>query len=263
MIMAAALTELPPDVRLMNGLAQAAFIALALLLLGAALAWAARAPWLPIRQLRIEGELLRNNAATLRANAMPRLTGNFIGMNLQQARAAFEAVPWVRQATVTRVWPDKLVVRLVEHRAAALWQAEDGSERLVNMQGEVFDANLGDVEDDDLPTLAGPAGTSLRMLALLHKLVPLAQALDAEINTLTLSGRGSWRAELDSGAVLELGRGSDEEIIERGARFVRTLGQVHQAYPAPLEYADLRHAQGYAVRLRGITTLAPAAARKK
>jgi cell division protein FtsQ len=35
---------------------------------------------------------------------------------------------------------------------------------------------------------------------------------------------------------------------------VRTLPQVTERYHAPLEYADLRHADGYAVRLRGVTT---------
>ena len=35
----------------------------------------------------------------------------------------------------------------------------------------------------------------------------------ARIDTLKLSGRGSWRVELDTGAEVELGRGSDDEII--------------------------------------------------
>jgi len=49
------------------------------------------------------------------------IKGNFFSINLQRARAAFESVPWVRRATVRRVWPDRLAVSLEEHRAAALW----------------------------------------------------------------------------------------------------------------------------------------------
>ena len=117
------------------------------------------------------------------ANALPRLTGNFLTMNLQQARAAFESVPWVRHATVRRVWPLHLVVALEEHRPAAYWEtkaenADADSEavvdtRLVNSFGEVFEANLGDVEDEDLPTLAGPAKSSAAMLAMWRQLDPL------------------------------------------------------------------------------------------
>ena len=59
--------------------------------------------------------------------------------------------------------PDRLAVTLEEHQAAALWQGEDRrSDRLVNTHGEVFEANVGDVEDDALPTLAGPEARSSR-----------------------------------------------------------------------------------------------------
>ena len=57
-------------------------------------------------------------------------------------------------------------VRLEEHRPVALWGGgEPGSEKLVNSFGEVFEANVGDVEDDNLPTLEGPDGSSARVLA--------------------------------------------------------------------------------------------------
>jgi cell division protein FtsQ len=70
--------------------------------------------------------------------------------------------------------------------------------------------------------------------------------------------------ELDSGADIELGRGTDDEVLARSERFVRTLTQVTQRYQRPLQYADLRHADGYAVKLKGITTSdAPAAGKKR
>ena len=62
------------------------------------------------------------------------------------------------------------------------------------------------------------------------------------------------RVELDSCAEVELGRGEDAEVVARTERFVRTLAQVTDRYQRPLQYADLRHADGYAVKLKGITT---------
>ena len=64
-------------------------------------------------------------------------------------------------------------------------------------------------------------------------------------------------AEFDGGAVIELGRGSDDEVLARAAAFVRTVAQVTGRYQRPLEYADLRHTDGYAVRLKGVTTHVP------
>ena len=92
------------------------------------------------------------------------------------------------------------------------------------------------------------------MLAMWTRLGPVFAALDAHVDTLALSSRGSWRADLDTGAEVELGRGSEDEVIERSQRFVSTVTQVTQRYQRPLEYADLRHNEGYAVRLKGIST---------
>ena len=252
---------LPADVRLMHSSANAVFVVAALALCAAALAWAARSSAFAIRAIRVDGEVSRNSESTIRANAMHRLAGSFLTLDLQKARAAFESVPWVRHAVVQRVWPMRLAVHLEEHRPVALWATADGNDKLVNSFGEVFEANVGDVEDDELPRLAGPDGSAATLLSMLRRLGPVLEALNAgDLTLLTLSARGSWRATLDKGAALELGRGSEDEVLARTAQFVRTMPRVQAQYQRPLESADLRHAGGFAVRLRGVTTqvLAPA-----
>jgi cell division protein FtsQ len=260
----------PVDIRLMNATATAVFVLAALVLLAATLGWATRAPWFTLRAMDLGGDLARSNLATVRAVALPRLSGNFFSFNLERGRAAFEAVPWVRQAVVRRVWPNRLAVTLEEHRVAALWQGPDdkdsGNERLVNTRGEVFEANLGDVEDEDLITLAGPEGSAAQMLALQQRLAEVLAPLGARIERVKLSSRGSWHVELDSGADLELGRGNEDELIGRTARFVRTYAQATQRFadgggtPRTLLAADLRHPDGYALRLRGVSTSTAVAA---
>ena len=44
-------------------------------------------------------------------------------------------------------------------------------------------------------------------------------AASSQSRRCTLSGRGSWRVELDSGASVELGRGSEDEVVARTERF--------------------------------------------
>jgi cell division protein FtsQ len=251
--------EMPLDVRLMNGVAGGVFALAGVALVAAGVLWLTRAPLFTIRAIQLDGDLARNSMHTIRANAMPALRGNFFSLDLQRGRAAFESVPWVRRAVVRRVWPDRLAVRLEEHRPAALWHSDDGNDKLVNSFGEVFEVNLGDVEDEGLPTFAGPDGSAAQMLDMQRRLQPVLHRLELEIDTLHLSGRGSWRVDLDSGATVELGRGSPDEVLARTERFVRTLTQVTGRYHQPLVSADLRHADGYAVRLRGVTT--PSAAK--
>lgn len=247
---------LPNDVRLTNAVANTVFVLAGLVLAAAVVAWVARLPMFALRGIVVEGELARSSVATIRANAAPQLQGNFFTINLAAARAAFETVPWVRQAIVRRVWPNRLAVTLTEHEAAAFWENEEGDERLVNVQGDVFEANLGDVEDEDLPRLAGPDGSAAQMLSLYRRLQPLLAPLQADVTTLRQSRRGSIRAELEGGATLEIGRGTEDALAERTERFVRTLPQVLAQYPGrALQYADLRHNDAYALRIEGVSTL--------
>ena len=252
----------PLDVRLMNWTASALFMGCALAVLAAGAWWVLRYPGFAIARIVVQGELVHNNAVTLRANVAPHLAGNFFTVDLRAARDAFEQVPWVRRAQVRRVYPGSLQVQLQEHDAVAYWGPESGS-ALVNVQGEVFEANVGDVEQDSLPRLLGPAGSSAEVLQMHGLLQPVFKPLGLEVDTLELTGRGGWRATLDSEAVVELGGGTPQEVVQRTQRFTRTLTQVAAQYGRrvdALESADLRHAGGYALRLRGVSTVTTASA---
>lgn len=249
---------MPADIRLMNAVSTVLWVGFGVAVLAVLMGWLARLPVFAIQGVTIDGDVSRNSITTIRANAAPRLAGNFFTLDLQHAKQAFEAVPWVREAIVRRVWPNRLAVHLEEHHPAAFW----GDDKLVNNEGEVFEANLGDVEDDPMPTLNGPDSSSASMLSLYRRLEPVMERIDAHVDTLNLSGRGSWLAELDSGAKVELGRGSEDEVMARTDRFVRTLPEVVAHYQRPLEYADLRHTDGYAVKLKGVSTTVDLPAKK-
>jgi cell division protein FtsQ len=248
---------LPGDVRWTLAIARALTVLGIGLLVAAAVAWAIHRPMFNLRAIEVRGDVQRVAASHLRSAALPQLRGNFFSLNLRQAAAAFESVPWVRHAVVQRVWPNRLRVTLEEHQVAAIWTSDD-STRLVNRQGEVFEANVGAVDDEGLPQLDGPAGSAARVLAFHQALDPVFARLNTSIGRLSLSGRGSWTVTLDSDAVIEIGRGDERQLIERSARFVRSLPDLMQRYPRPLLHADLRHREGYALRLAGLTTEAPA-----
>lgn len=260
--------RLPGDVRLMNAAAAFIVTGFAVALVAAGAMWLARTSTFTLRAIEVQGLLTRGQLPTLRTHALPELAGNFFSIDLGEAQKAFESVPWVRRAIVRRIWPDRLVVFLEEHEARALFETSEsggqggdsGFTRLVNSFGEVFDANLGDVEDEALPFFSGPEGRAGEMLGLWQRLQPAFGARGQRIDRLALSGRGSWRAELDKGVVIEMGRGSEAEVVERTERFLRTVGQMTARYRQPLLYADLRHADGYALKLRGVSTTAPASA---
>ena len=244
---------LPPDIRLMNSLSVILGLVFAVMALALGVVWLMRQPVFNLSAIRVGGDLTHNNAVTLRANVAPKLAGNFMTVNLESARAVFETVPWVRRAVVQREFPNRLKVVLHEHKAVAYWGPE-GDARLVNNYGEVFEANPGDVETEELPLLNGPKGQAPLVLQAYLGLSPLFEEMDVVLEQLRLSGQGSWQAQLDSGAVIELGHGSLAELQARTRRFIDTVTQVSSRFGRDVESADLRYASGYALKLRGVTT---------
>lgn len=248
---------MPLDVKLMNTFSVVLGLAFAAMVVALGVAWVLRQSLFSLSAIRVQGDLTHNNAVTLRANVAPRLAGNFFTVDLAATRAVFESVPWVRRALVQREFPNRLKVVLQEHKPVAFWGAESDA-RLVNNFGEVFEANQGEVEAEVLPVLNGPQGQAPLVLQAYQVLSPLFDETDASLEQLQLSGQGSWRAQLDNGAVLELGHGSPQEIEARTRLFLATVTQVSSRYGRDLESADLRYGNGYAIRLRGVTTGNPA-----
>ncbi|WP_081767083.1 cell division protein FtsQ/DivIB [Hylemonella gracilis] len=268
------------DVRLMNGLARALLLVFVLLALAYFGRWVMQHPVFSISGLTVLGDVRHSNAPTLRARVMPYIEGTFLTVDLQAVQRVFEAQPWVRRAVVQREFPNRLRVILEEHQAAAYWGQEQGTDQgagaqaLLNVQGEVFEANLDEVETENLPRLDGPVARAAEVLTLQRDMEPILAAQGLRTASLVLTPRGNWqlgvrqRAAAPAGtsrggapgvALIELGGGETPEVRARLQRFLDTAAQVaahHRRDLTALESADLRYAQGYALRLRGVSTVA-------
>ncbi len=246
----------PLDVKLMHMAASLMFVGLIAGALVGGLWSLVQLPAFALKGITVLGDVEHNNEVTLRANVVTKFTGNFFTADLTRVRSAFESVPWVRLASVQREFPNRLRVTLQEHKPVAYW-GDDGEQRMVNSFGEVFEANVSDLEDDKMPRLSGPDSQSQQVLAMYIAIEPTFKTLSLPLESLALTERGSWRAKLAQGAVIELGRGSVDEVMVRVQRVSHTLAQVTQKLGrkvTAIESADLRHDNGYALRLRGVST---------
>jgi cell division protein FtsQ len=254
------------DVRLMNVAALGLAMVAGVTMLFAVGRWALAHPAFGVSRIVVQGDTAHHNALTLQANVASRISGNFFTLDLAQVRQVFESVPWVRRATVRREFPNRVRVTIEEHRSMGFWGDESES-RMINSHGEVFEANAGEAEADELPRLVGAEGQSALMLDVYKQLVQVMQPFDAAVERLDLSGQGAWTMQLDSGAVFELGRGTPADVMTRLHSFLNTHRQVLATYQRAgldrIESVDLRHGQGYAIRLRGVSTLVAASPEKK
>ena len=120
----------------------------------------------------------------------------------------------------------------------ALW-GDEGSSKMVNQQSQVFEANVEEVDVDALPRLKGPDDQSDLVVRMFRDLVPIFKAVDMRIEQLELTPRGSWRVLTDGGAQLELGRGTEAEMVAQLKIFFRTLSQITARYGRTPSSAEL------------------------
>lgn len=215
----------------------------------AAVKVAIRVPLFGLREVQVVSPLSHVTRAQLEYVAASALNGNFFTVDLEGGRKAFENLPWVRSASVRRVWPGSIVVSLEEHVATAYWRSVDsGDTRLVNTFGELFDA----ASNANMPVFSGPPEASGLILRQMHHLNELLKPMDRKITTLSLSGRQAWQMRLDNGLLIELGKDQARSPLDdRLERFVKMWPQLSAAMPRPVQVADLRYPTGFAVRMAG------------
>jgi cell division protein FtsQ len=237
------------DTRLLNMLANG----LIALTLAVAVAcggwWLVQRPGHALRSVSIDampGTDMRHVSSLLLGQAVrQRLKGNFFTVDLDLVRAGFEQVPWVRRATVRRIWPNRLAVSIEEHRPLALW----GDGRLLNTFGELYTANLAEAEEDGpLPHFAGPPGSESRVLTRYEEMRRWLAPLGRTPQALVLSARYAWAAQLDDGTRLMLGRDQGLPIEERVGRWVSAYPRVKARLAERAQIVDLRYPNGFAVR---------------
>ncbi len=84
----------------------------------AALSRLAQQPKFQLKRIDVRGDLHHVTASSVRTALAGRLRGNYFTMRLDDTRRLFETVPWVAQASVRRVWPDRLLVTLIRTSGA-------------------------------------------------------------------------------------------------------------------------------------------------
>lgn len=218
---------------LINTLYAGAFV----LLVYGLLAWLIERPMFALHHLDIRGDLKHVDEAQIRLVASRDLRGNFFTIDLDKVRSEFEKLPWVNEVRATRQWPDRLQVTLVEHVPLAVWNGQ----QLVSTEGKVFNAHV----ENRLPHFYGVDGSGAEMSSYYRKFSAALAPLGVSIQTLSLSPRKAWRLITDSGLEVALGR-TDGEL--RLQRFVSVYSQVVARLGAAPIYADLRYADGFALK---------------
>lgn len=223
---------------LMNGLAGALYTVAAVLALYVAWTLAGRLPVFALREVRIGGELAHVTRGEIEGVVQRELRGNFLTLDLAAVSASFQRLPWVRKASVRRLWPARLDVALEEHLPLARW----GAAALVSTQGEVFHAAY----DGALPVFIGPEGMAREIAIQFRYFRSSLETIGETPVEVWVSPRRAWQLKLASDVTIALGR---EQVEARLARFVAVHDRTLARLGRRVDYVDLRYSNGFAVRI--------------
>lgn len=221
-----------------NRLTRWLLIITVLLLSASGIIWFYNSDYLPLKQVAVQGELTYSDGRELSALAHRHIRGNFLNVDLNGAKNAFEQYPWVASAKVMRKFPDTVEVKLVERVPVAKWSDTE----LLDSEGNIFKARL---KKNSLPVFKGSEGSEGEMLRRYREFSEILAKQNLNIKELVHTPRSAWLLILDNGVTVRLGR---EHEVKRLRLFMDAWRYVLRKNENRLSYVDMRYKDGFSVR---------------
>jgi cell division protein FtsQ len=191
--------------------------------------------WLPIREVEVSGTLHPETRKAIRP-LLAGLSGGLFSVDLDKARQGLESLPWVRSASVRRIWPSGLAVTLEERVPAAAWN----DLAILDIHGEVFPVTPWKA----LPRLFAPEGMEKEVAQRYGEFAAALASDGRKIAEIRVDARHTWQMTLTDGVTIELGR---DHLDERLKRFVNFYPEA-AARMAGIRRVDMRYPNGFAAQ---------------
>lgn len=207
---------------------------------------------LTVQSVTLEGRSETARTDIIRMLGIKRGT-LMIDVDVDEARARIEALPWVKSAEVRRVWPDRIYIRVVERQAVAIWQ-DEGELAVIDRDGHAI---VGEdvTRFTNLPLVVGKGAdkAAAGLLALLSKQPQLKDRVKAAVRV----GERRWNLRLDNGVEVRL----PEEGAEAALAELVRLAREQDILGRDIKAIDLRFPDRLIVKLPQAAPLSPPASK--
>lgn len=195
---------------------------------------------LPLKTIRITGELEHLDRARLQQLVADAIDGGFFAVDMAKLRTAAEQLAWVDSVSIRRVWPQTLVMDVTEQVPVARW----GDKALVNGSGEVFTPEAGELPNG-LPRFQAADDNASLLVGFYQRAGERLAAIGVHIKALTLRGRHDWRLDLDNGMTVLLSQTDADQSLKE---FIDALPIMRDPQGRRPQRIDMRYENGFAVR---------------
>lgn len=194
---------------------------------------------LPLTALRVDGDLRRLTPAQIAAAAAVVPGIHLFDADLVAVRERIEALPWVAHARVSRLWPDRVTIRVRERQPVARW----GDAALVDVENHSFTPAPGEAPEG-LPRLSGPDGREADVVAAFHALEAALEGSRFKPVALAMDARGEWIATTVDGIALRFGA---EDPVTRAPILLGPATRALAEHFEQVASIDLHYSNGFAV----------------
>ena len=155
-----------------------------------------------VRQVEISGAVNQPRLSIYR-EVLDGGSDSMLLTDLPAMQARLKALPWVKDVSIQRRWPDRLEITVQERRPAALWQ-QHGRIRLIDADGELLPAeDLAPFARLPLLVGAGAREQAASLLQLISDHPELAEDMRAALWV----GQRRWDIRMKSGETISLPEG--------------------------------------------------------
>jgi len=210
----------------------------------AVLSWMDDAKRLPLSQLVVTGDRHYTTNDDIR-QAILSLgePGTFMTQDVNVIQQQIERLPWIKQVSVRKQWPNELKIHLVEYVPVAHWN----DVHMVDAEGESFSLPLERVAKQKMPLLYGPEGSEQDVLQGYQEISQVLAAGKFTVKSVSMTARHSWQVTLDDDTRLDLGRDDRTARLQRFIELYPRFQQQGEADKKRVSYVDLRYDSGAAV----------------
>ena len=175
----------------------------------------------------------------------PLVNRGFFSVDVEAIKEKLAQIPWVANVAVRRIWPDQVLVTIVEKNPIAHWNQTS----LLSSTGDLFNPESGAVPSD-LPQFIGPEGKQIYIMQYYNKINSLLMPLHFKVARLELTVGHLWGVTLNNGMKLTV---NNKDFLTRFSHFVKVYPKLIGDRASDIDYVDLRYANGFAVRWKSLT----------
>ncbi len=192
----------------------------------------------PVAKIILDGEMAYIDPEEVYSTFAGLEKLDFFRLDLRQIKERVETLPWVHAATIEKVWPQTLRIKVTEHVPVSRW----GEGKLLARSGVVYDS--GSFDSEELPLLLAINGRKGFILSVYERLSSHLSQYGMRVQGLEEDEHGSLNLLLANGVLVSFGHHTPEKNIQR---FLSVCAIAPKALFAHTARMDFRHSHGFAV----------------